>query len=190
MSKPPFVSWSPAAVPNGAVLMNLQGVDRAFALRDGVSFAGSFPPDAHFRFDPDFKRDTLPVDFFINVNRLMVASPRAVEYIRSQVAEGIEYLPITILDHKAKPLAGSYCIVHPVGTVDCIDFGQSVVMWSAFDPQAVDEFEHLEIEPTRVPAGRQVFRAHRCPNLLLLRRSFGDALVQQGLTGARYREID
>lgn len=190
MTLRPFVAWDPCAVKNGAVLQNLQGVDRTFALRDGESFAGRFPASAHFQFDPDFKRDTLPVDCFINVNGFMVCSDQAAEFIRGQAPEAVEYLPVRILDHKGKPLSGRHWIVHPLGVFDCIDIARSRVTWSAFDAASIDEFEHLEFDASRVPAQHQMFRAKGCPSLLLLRRPFAEAMVQQGLTGADWREID
>lgn len=185
----PFVAWSSRPVEGGAVLTQLQGMDRAFAMDDGESFAGAFPTGAHFRFDPDFKRDTLPVDFYINVDGMMVCSARAMEFIRAQLPDAVEYLPVGILDHKGRRLAQPHWIVHPIDPPDCIDLDASKVTWSSLDPDSIQRYRHLEIDPGRVPAGRQIFRPKACPSLLALRRGFAETLVQQQFSGAGWKEI-
>jgi hypothetical protein len=184
-----FVEWDPCSVKDGAVLTNLQGVDRVFALDDGESVVNGFPQGAHFRFDPEFKRDTLPVDFYINVDSMMVCSNRAKEFISASGPEAVEYLPVTVFDHKGKALAERHWIVHPINPPDCIDLASSKVTWSSLDPDSIQRFRHLELDAARVPAARQLFRPKACPRLLALRRPFAEALVQQGFSGARWKEI-
>lgn len=37
----------------------------------------------------------------------------------------IECLPFTLIDHKKRPYSTGYCIVNPLGGVDCVDVAAS-----------------------------------------------------------------
>jgi hypothetical protein len=184
----PFVTWKTKRVPGGAVLTDLRGVERTFALTDGESFKNSFPPDAHLLFDPDYKRDMQLLDFYLNVDDMIVCSERAAQFIRSLNPPAVEYLPVRLLDHKRKPVPAAHFVVHPIDHPDCIDVGRSDVTWAQSDPGVIQFAEHIEIDPARVPQDRLLFRPRSFPNLILLRREFAESIVGQGFTGSRWVE--
>jgi hypothetical protein len=184
----PFVTWKTKRVPKGAVLTDLQGVEQTFEMTDGESYQDRFPADAHFRFDPDYKRDIQPLDFYLNVDNMLVCSERAMAFIRSQQPPAVEYLPVTLLDHKRKPVPAPHFIIHPVDHPDCIDVARSDVTWAQSDPGVIQFAEHVEIDPARVPEDRLLFRPRSFPKLTLMRRAFAEAIVAQGFSGARWVE--
>src|SRR6266478_4578687 len=96
-----YMVWQFEEIPHGLVLGRLQGVDRDFELRMGVSRRESFPSGAAFPADPEFPNDLDLVDAFDNTNRLVVVSQKLREFIESFHPPETEFLPVTLLDHKA-----------------------------------------------------------------------------------------
>lgn len=185
----PFMYWKNRPVKNGAVVTTLENVSAAWAMTDGESFKDRWPVNAAFRFDPEFKRDTLPVDSYHSIENMLVVSKRLKEFIETRSSAGLEYLPVTIYDHKGKPLAEPCFIVHPVDPVDCIDLAKSQVEWSISDPTCIDEVDHLEIDASKVPADRLLFRAKALKRSLIVRSSLAREIEQAGFTGAGSKRI-
>jgi len=186
----PFVYWHTRSVKNGAALTVLKGVDKIYRMKDGESVQADFPTDAAFHFDPEFKRDTLPVDAYLNVEGMLVCSKRLKEFIEARSPAKVEYLPVTIFDHKGKALLDPHFIVHLVEPVDCIDYDKSEVTWSASDPSSLLDVEHLEIDPARVPADRRLFRAKGLKGKAFMPRAFAEEIEGAGFKGAAWIDID
>jgi hypothetical protein len=186
----PFVVWEAQRLRNVAVLMDLEGFDRSHALPKGDPLALGFSSSATYRFDPDLKRNTLPADFYVNVDNALVCSERAKAYIESHLPAAVEHLPVCLLDHKRKPLPGAHFIIHPLDHPDCIDPARSRATWSKIDPTVIQFAQHIEVDASRVPPERLLFRPRSFPDLLLMRREFAEAIVSQGFVGAGWSEIE
>ena len=115
-----FLVWQFEDIPHSFVLDRLHGVERVFELVEGVPRAESFPADARFSVDPDFPNDMGLVDAFTNTYNLTVISEKLKEFIAGQKPKAVEFLPVTILNHKSRP-AAKYYILHPVDPVDALD---------------------------------------------------------------------
>jgi hypothetical protein len=187
--EPAFVSWKSRSVKNGAAVTDLQGVDRVYAMMDGESFKDVFPLGAAFHFNPDFKRDTLLVDCLINIENMLVVSERLKNFIQGKNPDKVEYLPVTVHDHKGKAVADPYFIIHPIDPPDCIDFPKSNVTWSQMDTSSIQFVDHLEIDATKVAPSRLLFRAKAYPGAILLRREFALEIEAAGFKGAGWRAV-
>lgn len=185
-----FVRFDTVAVKNAAAVMDLRGVPDSEYMLLGESFKDRFPSTAAFHFNPDFKRNTLLVDCLINVESMMVCSERLKDFIQGKNPDKLEYLPVTVFDIKGKPVAASYFVVHPIDPPDCIDVAKSDVTWSAFDSTSIEYAEHVEIDETRVPPGRQVFSPKSFPSMLLLQRELALDIEKAGFTGIGWDEIE
>lgn len=186
----PFVYWKNRSVKHGAIVTDLEGVDKVYAMMDGESFANIFPSTAAFHFDPAYKRDTLLVDSLINIEGMLVCSQRLKDFIESHHPDKVEYLPVAIYDHKDKPVSEPYFIVHPIDPVDCIDFDKSDLVWSALDKTSLLHVQHLELDQTKVPATRLLFRATAHTARVILKREFALQIEKAGFKGAGWAEID
>ncbi|HZE90448.1 MAG TPA: DUF1629 domain-containing protein [Rhizobacter sp.] len=185
----PFVQFDTVAVKNAAAVMDLQGVANSEDMMDGVSFKKAFPSTAAFHFNPDFKRNTLLVDCLVNVENMMVCSARLKDFIQAKKPDKVEYLPVAVVDLKGKAVADAYFIVHPIDPPDCIDVANSDVTLSALDPGVIRYAEHIEIDASKVPEGRLLFRPKTFPGILLLRRELALDIEKAGFTGIGWDEI-
>src|SRR5438552_3993429 len=116
-----YVVWDTKVIPNACVLQDLVRVEKDYQLRKGVPLASTFPEDAAFTMDPDFPDNTVLTDNLLNTNMMIVASMRLKMFLERQSLRKVEYLPVTIINHKGKPASREYFIVHPIDPVECLD---------------------------------------------------------------------
>jgi hypothetical protein len=186
---PDFVYWKSSTVKDVAVVTKLYGVQDVHDMAYGLPIAHRFPDTAEFRFDPEFKRNTLLADCLINVASMLLCSARLKDFIAAKNPEKVEYLPVRVVDIKGKPVDAPFFIVHPIEPVDCIDFAQSQVKRSAVDPDSILTVQHLEIDSSKVAPARLLLRPKGYANVILIRRTLMADIEAAGFTGAGWREI-
>ncbi len=124
----------------------------------GEARGDAFPADAAFRINPDAKRDTLLVDNIANVEAVLLCSDRLRRFIEGRQPTAIEYLSVTVQDHKKKPVPAAQFIVLPLDPPGCIDFTASVVTRSTMDPTALRLIDKLVLDESKIPADRLIFK--------------------------------
>jgi len=186
-----FVVWSPEEVPHCFVLDQLQmkGVDLDVELRLGIPCNASFPPNAVFTVDPDFPNNIALADTFYNINRLIVTSPKLREFIELRDPPELEFLPVTILDHKFRP-AAKYFIVHPIHPIDALKPVESGAKWSRRNPERIDKVATLVLDEDKIDPSRQLFKLKYYTGCVLLRRDLADAISLRGFTGVGWKECE
>ena len=97
----PFI-WEWNIGQKFCVLHSLQNVEKAWQLSKGISCAQDFPSNASFFMHPDHPRYKLLADNLSNVNRALVVSGKLKEFIETWHLPGVEYLPISVYDHKKR----------------------------------------------------------------------------------------
>src|SRR5205823_2081893 len=139
----PFVIWKAEMFPNVCVLGILSGVERDWELLEGLSRIKSFPETATFAMNPDFPDNTLLADNLLNSAGAIIASERLKRYLESQAVTKVEYLPVTILDHRGRTASRDYFIVHPIDPVDCLDLEKCQPTWNRIQKTWINRVRHL-----------------------------------------------
>ena len=170
-------------------MVELLNVQRVFALKRGEARGEAFPVDATFRMDPDAKRNTLLVDNIPNVEAMLLCSERLKRFIESRQPPAIEFLPVTVQDHKKKPVPATHFVVLPLDPPDCIDFSASVVTWSTMDPTALRSIDKLVLDESKIPADRLIFKPKGYTLATLVRRDLAAEIDAQGFTGIAWKEV-
>ena len=184
-----LVIWDSAAVPNACVLKKRSEIEDSWELLDGVSRAANFPSDCTYSMNPDFPHDTLLVDNVINIHSTAVISIRLKQFLESRSLKRVEYLPVTILDHRGRPASRDYFIAHPIEPVDCLDLNKSGARYSAIDPETIQEVKQLVIDESRLDPERELFRPKGYCRVIFATRELAEAIDKQGFTGTRWVEI-
>lgn len=184
-SEPNYVVWRFNDVSNSCVLDELSGVSKTFQIRKGVPRAGGFPSDAKFTLDPDYPNDTLLVDAFDNVYRMVVISPALKSFLEGRNVKNTEFLPVTIIDHKGKPKA-KYFILHPLYPVECLDLEASGARWDTVNKDTIDSVQRLVLNTEKIDPNLQILKMKFFYNYLLVRRELADAITSEGFTGIRW----
>src|SRR5689334_17546921 len=120
-----YVVWRWSAEGNSCMLVPPERIDRDWELYEGVPRAAGFPGDALFRMSDDHPRDMGLVDSLANIGTLVVASRRLKEHFEGKALKNVEYLPVTIINHKGRIASRDYFIVHPIVPQDCLDVQRS-----------------------------------------------------------------
>jgi hypothetical protein len=182
-----YVVWDTKVVPHCFVLDQLKGVDLDVELRMGVPFGESFPPDAVFTVDSDFPNNIRLADTFDNSKGLVIVSEKLKDFLASWNATEVEFLGVTILDHKSRP-AAKYFIVHPIHPVDALNPNESGARFSRRNAEWIDRVAKLVLDEDKIDKSRQLFKLKYFYDCVLVRRDLADAISKQGFTGVKWTE--
>lgn len=119
---------------------------------------------------------------------MIVASKELRQAIEKRCAGvDIEYLPVTLVDHKKRPYSSDYCIVNPVGGVDCVDPKASHIKRdSAGEVLHIDK---LVLDPRKVAKAPQLFRVDLAPSMYILGQALVDDIRAAKLTNVVLTEV-
>lgn len=176
--------------PKVAVLGALKGVEDDYELLKGVPRAEDFPDDAAFRFSDDYPRNLQLEDFLLNQNKLLVASARARALFEAEALVNVEYLPVTVLNHKGREIEEPYTIVHQVEPQKAIDEAKSTFEVNQIDPERIFYLSSLVLDEAKVDPAVRLFRLARFGQMPVFRRDLAEAVTAAGLTGIRFHELD
>ncbi|MFH0925943.1 MAG: DUF1629 domain-containing protein [bacterium] len=185
-----YVIWNYAIDETLCSLNPVENVKDAYELRYGISRINNFPSNALFRMNPEFKRAIKLSDALDNADAIIVASKRLKEFFESENIPGIEYLRVTILNHKNRVASDEYFIVHQVGTQDCINLDQSTIKWNKINPDQISSIKKLVIDESLIDPKVKLFRAKHLPSTILIERDLINKILSAGFTGIRFKEID
>lgn len=187
-----FVIWTSRYVEGWCTLLRPEPYEDLFELDYGVALAERWPADSSSAMDPDRRKDLQLADS-VRCPYARTVSTRLRAAIEAAGESRLEWLPLTILNHKGRVAARDYWIANPPYVIDCIDLDTSNARWAGKMLDADDPFaacDRLVLRPEVVPAAVQVFRPRFKPNLLLMRRSLAEALAGSGCTGLAFSEPD
>lgn len=140
MTPPPdYVAWSTNPLGGFAILLAVENVPADYELWEGVPRSEGWPSDAAFRMNPAYPRDKKMPDAFHSRggDGVPLVSPALREAIAAFDPPDVEYLPVTIYDHKGRVASRDYVIAHPCRVVDCLDHDAMDITWNALDPMSI-----------------------------------------------------
>jgi hypothetical protein len=120
------------------------------------------PPDfgqpIQYRMSDLFPDDIELSDNYVVAGQIVVSSRlrEALQVILS--GHHIQYLPVSILNHKKRLASADYFVVHSHDVFDCIDVNKSGVQWNPLDKNEIVLCKQLVIKPKVVPADILLFR--------------------------------
>jgi hypothetical protein len=188
--KSQFVIWKSKMPPHVCALGDLTGVEREWELLEGMPRAEGFPDSVTCKMDPEFPKNTLLADNLMNSAMAIIVSSHLKEFLESKSLAKVEYLPLTILDHRGKPASRACFIVHPIDPVDCLDLKKCKPTWSRIEESWIKNVESLVLEEQNVASNRALFRPKAFHKVTFVRRELAEAIDKEGFTGIRWLELD
>jgi hypothetical protein len=189
MSKMPLV-WEWDVGESFCVLTALQNVDDRYELAQGVPRAKGFPADACFHMDPKFKKYVALADTLKNPNEIVVVSKALKEFIEQRKPRDVEYLRVSIINHKKKVASDEYFIVNPLRVVDCIDKEKSRITWNSIDSEKISACDKLALKPKSLDGESLLFRLKHFEHAVMVDRKLAQAITDEGFTGVIFDEVD
>lgn len=180
-----YLVWEADAQSSYCVLGYLEGYADDYKLMKGDSVAEEWP-DVSMRMDPDFKKKIKLADNLLNPVNVIVASKALCDFFRSKRVPNIEYLPVTIYDHKKKVASKEYSIANLVTTQDCIDTKKSELTWNKIDPHYISSIKQLVLNEKKIAKDAMLFRAEHLKTLIFVRADLAQAVTDAGFTNVKF----
>jgi hypothetical protein len=189
MQSSSFVIWKTVMRDGFCVCEGLEKVEDTHELKRGASMADRFPADARFSMDPDYPKDIKLGDTIRNDDGLILVSKRLKETIEAGGIDKVEFLQVTIINHKGRLASTEYFIVNPVEIRDAIDLHQSDVQWNAINPNLISSCSRLVLDDEKIDPNLKMWRLKFFPRRVLVRRDLADAILTEQFTGVAFTEV-
>jgi hypothetical protein len=180
-----YLVWTATFAGNACRLLGVRKVEYVNETIEGHEFGDTFPADAVMSMSPHFKKDTKLVDDVMNAGDLKVCSARVVAFLKSKKLKAVEYLPITILDHKKNVASKDYCLVNPFGLQDALDLQASEPTYNAID-NSIDSVARIVLDKKRIDPGVRIFRLAGLFRPVLVDKELAQDLTSQGFVGMSF----
>jgi hypothetical protein len=185
-----YVVWAEDIVPGACSLSAMSGYEDDWKLLSGISVAGEFPSTSKFRMNPDDPTGILLTDSLHNLDMLIIASGRLCEVMKNLNLSGIEYLPVTVYNHKNKPTAESYSVINLLDSVDCLVLDACEPRWGRIDKTDISRLKRLVIDESRIDPTRMLFRPKHFKSAILIHRKVVQKIETAACTGIRWIELE
>jgi hypothetical protein len=152
---------------------------------EGERLAKEFPKKATVQFADKFKDRRKLYDFIFNLESALFVSSKVKTILEELETPDLEFLPISVKDHKGAVVADDYFILNPIGTQDIIDMKKSKVVMSPLIDGEIDDIDKLALQPKAVPKDAHLFRAKNMPSLILVDDAVRKAFEKSEVTGYR-----
>jgi hypothetical protein len=158
-------------------------LDLSNAILKGLPVAQQFPDNAYFEMDPEHPKDVMLIDSMSNLNAHLLVGPAVRAFLQSESIEGLEFLPVSIRDHKGRVASSDYRIVHPTRVVDCIDQASSEFEWNGLDPTVMSMVFQMVLKRAALGPEDKLFRPKHYETQLLIRGDVAERLMGKRFTG-------
>lgn len=180
-------------ITSGTKFCTLQQIDniseKNAEIKRGAK-AKNWPADVRFHMDPNFPKQIQLPDWVKCLHDYLVVSKPLKEAIAEEAPADVEYLPISIIDHKGKVASSDYFVLNPFTLQDCIDQQASKIKWNPIDKSKIMSCPKLVIDESRIAPGAKIFRLKHFTGLVVLARDLAESLDAAGFKGADFEEID
>lgn len=165
-----------------------KGVERySYRFGKGIELSSKYPPDAKLYMEKKYPGVKLP-SYIGNTSGMLLVSRELRETIeRHSAGAAIEYLPVTIIDHKRRQYSTDYTIVNPLGTFDCADDKASEIEYMG---DKVVFVHRLVLSTRKLKKAPQLFRPNVWPSKYLFGPDLVDDIRSRKFTNVLFDELE
>lgn len=146
---------------------------------DGVSSIPTYPAEAEISMDPEWPGMQLP-GLVANTSSMLVihrAFKQLIEqWLRPQ--DHVEFLPLSILNHKRRLASADYFIVNPIGTLDCLDQKRSSFSYTS--DGRLFMIEKYVLDSKKLAWEPAIFRPKEAPTEYIINGKITTAFKESG----------
>lgn len=132
----------------------------------GEPLGGKYPEDARIYMDAGHPGKKLSA-LIGNTNGIFIASRELKDVIEKHCGASVEYLPLSIYDHRKRLASKDYFVINPLVKVDCLDLQKSTYDVDDDDPTMFSDVEPV-IDRKKVENAPQLFRIQQSTQDILL----------------------
>jgi len=183
--KSPFLVWLAMTEPGHCVLSSAR-IKNVGRLHQGETVPADFGQPIQYRMSDRFPDDIELSDNYERAGQIIVSNKLRQALQLKLPMERVQFLPVSILNHKKRVAAQDYSILHPHDVCDCINQKKSKITWNPLDKQEILSCDALIIDFDKVPEDLDVFRLQYWGSVVLARKSLADNLREQGFVGLNF----
>lgn len=184
-----YVRIEAVARGNAAHFRHLENFEDDFELLEGISLQDTFPEDAAYRMSDDFPDNLELHEVLHNLDEQLVVGGGLRTFLSEQGVDGVEYLPVKIINHKGRTVPADYFLVNILRHIDAIDQGRTQFEWNPLDPELMKKVKNLTLDEQKIDPDALLFRLKHLTSVILLRRDLADKMAAAGFKGFKITEI-
>jgi hypothetical protein len=158
------------------------GMEKGYEVERGISRLEGWPAGVECRMDSEYPKDIELSDNLYGAG-VPTVSAKLKEYLIAEEVDNVEFLPVTILNHKERVASRDYFIMNPLSIIECIDLQKSTVKWNRIDKELISSCKQLVLDDKAIPDNCKIFRAKCLPIRIIVRGHFVKALGTVGFKG-------
>ena len=184
-----YLRWA-SEYEEGYCVIATPKIDIDKELREGQRLEEGFPGDVTCPMSDDFPDDiNLGDNLFGSI--YPVISEKLKHFLLSKLPEGnVEFLPVSIVNHKGRTEPDNYYFIHPLVLCDCIDINASEVEWNELAPDTIADCMGLVLRENVIPDNLKLFRLKSWGDIIIIRSDLAEELEQAGFTGLYFPEAE
>lgn len=164
------------------VLGKLSRVPQRYELVEGEPRSADFAEGVTHTVSDDYPKDIGLLDVFRSPNLVCLISQRLQQFLQDKALKNVEFLPVTLLNHRQKPTA-PYFLLHPIHPIDCLDKAASRAKPSAGDPTYVGDIDSIVVRPEKIDLDLQILKIKGLYEEIVFRRDLALEIDAGGFTG-------
>ena len=102
----------------------------------------------------------------------------------------IEYLPITLFTSKKREQSRDYCLVNPIGNIDCLDLERSEIVYDKGGSGAVVSVRKFVLDPKKLERVAPLFRIREDPRNYVVTEFLAHEFAERSFTNLFISEIE
>jgi hypothetical protein len=157
-------------------------------LQTGERIGGKYPEDARIymgKESPGIQLSSL----LGNTLNFLIVSRDFKEAVERLCGDKVEYLPVTLYDHRKRVYSKDYFILNPLGTFDCLDLKKSDIVWSDSDPNRIVRIEEHVLDRKKMKDAPQLFRIARDPTEYVVGVELAREIYDRDFTNVIWTEL-
>ena len=185
MEKIKFFIWRASYEEGFCVLQSPEGIEKAYQLNRGIARAEGWPSDVVCRMDPEYPKDIQLADNLYGTLYIVISN-RIKQLLLSEIVSKVEFLPVSIRNHKGRIASKDYFIMNPLDVVSCIDLDKSFVRWNHIKNDLINSCNQLVLNEDIIPESCKVFRPKFLPTEILISDELVEKLKNANFTGLNF----
>jgi hypothetical protein len=154
-------------------------------LLEQMPLAKTLRKEIKIRMDPDFPRDVRLIDVH-ETSIAFIVSKRLKETLAETAEPYVEFLPITIINHKGREASKDYFVVNVSKPINCLDVKKSKPSYNHIEAGRIDDVESLVLADNKVPKDARLFGVTKFPGPVVVDEALRDTLQQGKFEGLEF----
>jgi hypothetical protein len=184
-----YVRIKAEAEDDAAHFRFMRNYEDSWELLEGMSLAETFPPNAAYRMNDDFPESLVLYGVLHNLDGVLVVNDALRGFLEEHGVREVEYLPVTVINHKDRAVEQAYYVVNILRHIDCIDQEQTQFEWDSLDDTLMDDVENLTIDESRIDPDIPLFRLKHLTSVMVIRRDLVEQMRDAGFKGFAVTEL-